>query len=64
MINRYELSIQKLSQPVMLGAPKTIEQEIEDARNKLKESGQSPLIPIDREWFEVAFTHIVGLLLM
>jgi len=41
----YELSIQKLAQPVQLSGRKTIEQEIEDARAKLKVIARLSLFP-------------------
>ena len=48
----YDVSVQKLNVlPATMGGVLTLEQEIEQERNRLKEAGQPPLTPIDKDWY-------------
>jgi len=48
----YDVSVQKLNVlPATMGGRLTLEQEIEQERNRLKEAGQPPLTPIDKDWY-------------
>jgi hypothetical protein len=47
----YDVSVQKLNAlPAAMNGRLTLEQEIEQERARLKEPGNPPLNPIDKEW--------------